>query len=368
MDTHHSRTGPLTRPASALPYDNQRNRACLITRGTRMSPLRTARDGRVPTKQISPVLTERDGAVLTVRINNPPFNFLTTAIMCELEETFSALERDRTIRAVVLTSAVPDLFINQYDIAELVASADKVGLAVSPGLATLILRTLSPLYRISGVRGALERTPASGIMSLLRFHRFVQRMLGSDMVFVAAINGPALGGGCELALACDIRIAADGPYQLGQPEVLFGLLPGGGGSQLLARSLGAARTIELTLEGRLFTPREAFEAGLVQHLVEPATLLGRAQETAARLARRSPATVRAVKRAVYRGGSARLAQGFALERANFLALASNPGTKAAMRRYLDQIREQQGSDQQPSDFVRQRLPAWQAGTVTDFPG
>jgi enoyl-CoA hydratase/carnithine racemase len=315
---------------------------------------------------MSVVLTERRGAVLTIRLNNPPFNFLTAQVMGDLEEILAALRHDRGIRTVVLGSAVPGVFIGHYDIDEILAGAEKVGMPVSPALAPIPLRALSPLVRVPGVGKLLERTPAGGIVALLRFHDVVRRIRDSDKVFVAAIDGPALGGGFELALACDIRIIGDGPYDIGLMEIAFGLLPGGGGSQMLTRMLGAGRTVEMLLEGRLCTPAEALEAGLVQHVVAPGEAAARAHETAARLARRSPIAVRAIKQAVYDGGSARLQRGMAMERARFLALASRQQTLTALQEYRNQLREDQNAGQRVSDFARKRLPAWQAGMAAQF--
>jgi enoyl-CoA hydratase len=335
------------------------------------------------------LIIERDGAVLTVRLSNPPCNFLGTPVVTELEAVLAAAERDPAVRAVVLASAVPEVFIGHYDFEELLEGAERAGLALPPGPAAVALRVVSTLVRMPQVAGALERTPAAGLVALLRFHRIVRRMRHGGTVFVAAISGDALGGGCELALACDIRVAADGPYQIGQPEILTGLLPGGGGSQLLARSLGTAKTIELTLEGRLLSPGEALDAGIVHQVVPPEELAPVVNRTAARLGRRSPAAVRAIKRAVYDGGAGRLERGMAMERAGFLSLAGRETVKDAMRLYRDQVRELNGHPEEPgaathatgthgsaaqgsaavrggAALVRERLARWQAGTVADF--
>ena len=117
---------------------------------------------------------------------------------------------------------------------------------------------------------------------------------------IAAVHGTPLGGGLELTMGCHFRIAAAGT-RLGLPEIKLGLIPGAGGTQRLARALGPARALEMMLEGRTLTPGEALEAGLVHHVVDPARLMERAAETAARLARRSPVAVAALKRAVYEG-------------------------------------------------------------------
>jgi enoyl-CoA hydratase len=319
---------------------------------------------------VGQLIIERGGAVLTVRLSNPPCNFLNTPVVTELVKVLAAAERDPTVRVVVLASAVPGVFIGHYDFDELLAGAERAGLALPPGPAAAALRVMSALTRLPRLTGALERTPAAGLVALLRFHGIIRRMRRSGTVYVAAMTGDALGGGCELALACDIRICADGPYRIGLPEILTGLLPGGGGSQLLARSLGAAATIELALDGRLLSPDEARQAGIVHRVVPSAELTEVVERTAARLARRSPAAVRAIKRAVYDGGSRPLERGMAMERAAFLSLAGRAPVKEAMRRYRDQIRdhmrELNGDGEVPAARLREHLSYWQTGAAAGF--
>ncbi|KDN83848.1 enoyl-CoA hydratase/isomerase family protein [Kitasatospora cheerisanensis] len=308
--------------------------------------------------------TERHGAVLTVRLRNEPFNFLTGALLAELADTLARAERDPTVRAVVLASAVPGVFLGHYDIEELLAGAEAGGMEISSRLAPAPLRLVAALGKVPGMRGLLDRTPVAGMQALLAFHEVVRRIRNSDMVHVAAVDGLALGGGFELALACDVRIMGDGPYRVGLMEIAFGLLPGGGGSQLLAETLGAGRAVEQLLEGRLFGPAAALEAGIVHRVVDHDEVRAEAAETAARLARRAPGSVRSVKQAVHYAGSGRFGRGFAVERARFLALASRPSTHAALRRYLEDVRahrREHGGD--PAAFAGDFLPAWQAGTA-----
>ncbi|WP_406431158.1 enoyl-CoA hydratase/isomerase family protein [Streptomyces sp. NBC_00631] len=309
---------------------------------------------------------ERHGAVLTVRVRNEPFNFMTGHLLAELSDTVARADRDPTVRAVVLASAVPGVFIGHYDIEELLAGAEAGGMEVPARLAPAPLRLVGALGRLPGMRGLLERTPVAGLQALLAFHDVVRRIQNSDKVYVAAIDGTALGGGFELALACDVRIMSDGRYGIGLMEIAFGLLPGGGGSQLLARTVGPGRALEQLLEGRLFTPAAALEAGLVHHVVPADEVTEYASRTATRLARRPPGSVRAVKQAVHRGGSSGLGRGLAMERALFLALVSRRSTQSALRRYLEDLRTHRrviGGD--VAAFVENRLPAWQSGTATE---
>jgi enoyl-CoA hydratase len=307
--------------------------------------------------------TERHGAVLTVRVRNEPWNFLNGAVTAELTDALARAERDPTVRAVILASAVPGVFIGHYDIEELLAGAEAGGMEVSARLAPAPLGLVGALGRIPGVGALLDRSPLAGMRALLGFHTLVRRIQSSDKAFVAAIDGLALGGGFELALACDIRIIGDGPYEVGLMEIAFGLPPGGGGSQQLARVLGAGRAAELLLEGRLLRPHEAAEAGLVHRVVDQDEVYEQALATATRLARRAPGSVRAVKQAVYDGGSGRLARGLGMERSRFLALASRKSTQAVLRRYLDDVRAYQRGLRGAAAFADDRLPAWRSGAA-----
>src|ERR1700739_1065423 len=122
----------------------------------------------------------------------------------------------------------------------------------------------------------------------------------SATVYIAAINGPTTGGGHEIALACDLRFVSDAPHiRLGQIESLAGLIPGGGGTQRLPKMVGTAKALEHMLAGAPLPTEQASDLGLVNALVPDDELLTHAQHTAARLARRSPVAVRAIKRLAY---------------------------------------------------------------------
>jgi enoyl-CoA hydratase/carnithine racemase len=138
-------------------------------------------------------------------------------------------------------------------------------------------------------------------------------MAAASQIFIAHLNGHALGGGLELALACDIRLANTGSYKLGTPEVTLGLLPGNGGTQRLTRLLGPSRAMELLLTGRTFSAQDAFEWGLVAALFEPAEAEAKVREYAARFAAGPALATAAIKRCVHEGGQRPLADGLALE-------------------------------------------------------
>ena len=307
--------------------------------------------------------TERDGRVLTVLLDAPPHNFMGRRMVRELDELTRSLQSERSIRSVVLTGAREGVFVTHYDIAEILAGAEGVGPPPPRLVAAALVRVAGGLKHVPGARGLVERTPARGLLELHRVHDLFRRMNRSDKVFVAAINGPATGGGCELALACDLRyMADDDALRIGLPEMTIGLPPGAGGSQRLSRALGASRGLEMMLEGRTLTPAEARSAGLVHRVASPGSLRALATEAAHRLARRSPAAVRALKRSVYEGSAGDLEKGIATERMLFLwAAASNPA-RHGMRAFVDVIARDGGSPWADPE----KLCPWQGGELVDL--
>ena len=315
---------------------------------------------------MSTLRTARDGRVLTVTLDNPPSGFMTGAMVDELDALTRELEDDRSIGAVVLTGAIDGVFVMHYDIAEIVDGAEAVGASVGRGVAGGAVHAVGALRRLPGAGAALGRSPASGIVELHQVHDVFARMGRMEQVFIAALNGTATGGGCELALACDLRYMADGPFNIGLPEISVGIIPGAGGTQRLVRALGPARALELMLEARPLDPRAALDAGLVHAVLAPGELLAAARATAERLARRAPATVGALKRAVYDGGSRSLAAGLHVERAEFLAIASAPAALRGMRAYAEDVEALEDPLRPPWNDPDGRGAAWFDGTAADL--
>jgi enoyl-CoA hydratase len=187
-----------------------------------------------------PLRTERDGRVMTVTLDNPPRQFQGRTMNFELLELLKQLERDRSIGAVVITGAHPRSFLTHYDVAEILAGA-RVTPDVSPRVFGVLLRVVGLFDRLPGGGRLLDNRRTGGLLALRRVHQVYLAMNDMDKVFIAAINGTAAAGGCELALACDIRLMADGPFTIGLTEPVLGFNPGGGGGQRLARAVGSAR-------------------------------------------------------------------------------------------------------------------------------
>jgi len=209
-----------------------------------------------------PVRVDREGAVAVVTIDHPPANAVSRAVIAGIREAVAAFaQEDSGERAAILTGAGERFFAAGADVTEFPTSGAE-GIAAGQAL------TL-----------AMERCPVP---------------------WIAAVNGFALGGGCELAMACDIRLAASNA-RFGQPELNLGIMPGWGGTQRLPRLIGAGRALPLLLTGDPIDAQTALEFGLVTAVVEPGELLGAAQALAAKIATKAPLAVRASKRAVHDG-------------------------------------------------------------------
>lgn len=300
----------------------------------------------------SQVKVERDGRVIVATLDNPPHGLMTPVMVAELDVLSREVDADDGIGAVVLTGAHPERFLAHYDVRELLAAA-KASPSVSAGQARAIGGTVRRLGRVPGVGAALGRSPAAGVQELQAFHAMLSRLGQSGAVWIAAINGAAMGGGSELSLACDLRYISEGGL-MGQPEILLGFPPGGGGTQRMGRLIGRARALEIMLEGRPVPAEEALEIGLVHQVVKRDKLLDVARETAERLARRPKAAVAALKRLVLEGASLPLEAGLKLEQSELLAtLASEPAIRV-MTAYVEQL-ERTGEVPAYDEETRQKL-------------
>ncbi len=246
------------------------------------------------------LIVERDGAVALVTVNRPAvLNALNRATLAELARAFDELGADAGVRAIVITGAGPKAFVAGADIGELAVASPAEGRALA--------RTGQAVF------DRIER-------------------LGTPVI--AAINGFALGGGCELAMACTLRLAAD-TAKLGQPEINLGLMPGYGGTQRLPRLVGPTRALEILLTGAPIGAAEAERIGLVNRVVPAADLLTEARALAARLAAQAPAAVAAIIDVVHQGAGIPLAEACALEAAAFGLLLATEDSKEGTRAFLE---------------------------------
>jgi enoyl-CoA hydratase len=303
--------------------------------------------------------TERRGRVLVVSVDHPPHNFMTAEMVRQLERVVRSVDGDRSVGAVVITGKPDGVYVTHYDIAEILASVQRVGIAAPPWLTSIILRVVGAARHVPVLRELAERTPLAAVFELYRIHDLFLSMNRSDKVFIAAINGPATGGGCELSLACDVRLMADTDIAIGLPEMTVDFNPGAGGTQRLPRLVGQGRAVQMMLEGRTVSPREALDYGLVGAVVPPDQVKEAAIHMGERLARRSPQSIRSLKRAVYEGGSLPLSQGLALERKWFMVASAAESSQEKMAAMAEQV-EREGKS--PWATAEGLFP-WQDGTA-----
>ncbi|RBO94139.1 enoyl-CoA hydratase/isomerase family protein [Nocardia puris] len=296
---------------------------------------------RAAALQLETIAPVQDGRVLTARLSAPPLNFVTKEVVRDLDTLTAAVDADDSVGAVVLTGGVPGRFLTHADPVALADMIERPHPFVPAGVARPFLRALDVALRIPGAASVTERAGGglgAGLVWGHRWKRTTLRMNRSRAVYVAAINGPALGGGLEIALACDLRYAADAEHvRLGQIETLANLIPGGGGTQRLIRLLGAAKTIELTLEGAPLAVREAAWLGLVHRVIPEGQLLAESQLTAARLAARNPVVIAELKRAVYFGTDTTLSRGLDRELAAFVSVGTTAGASRTFGAFADDL-------------------------------
>ncbi len=282
---------------------------------------------------------EQNGRVLTVRYVSPPFNFLTMAFIREFDRLTSGVDQDPTIGAVVFTGGVEGQFLTHADPYEFAAIQKLPHPSASMRVMEFAVPLLNLLLGIPGLVSLLERL--GGMMGNTlamgyRWKRAVLRMNRSRVVYIAAINGSTFEGGLEIALAFDLRYAADATQVLiGQLEMLVGVMPGGGGTHRLLRMLGTAQALEHILEGAPLTAAQAMALGMVHRIMPAGDLLAEAQKTAARLARRSPIAIAALKRCIYFGSHLPISNALDLELAGFLAAGFAPGSTRVVKAFLD---------------------------------
>jgi enoyl-CoA hydratase len=309
-----------------------------------------------------PVQVERDGRVMTIRLFNPPHNFMNREMVRGLDRVISRLENDPSIGAAIITGGIENKFITHYDVAEILAGAEQLSQEVGPRLARAALSATGGLERIPRVGEALRRTPAAGVLALREIHRLFVRMNRLDKVLIAAIGGTAMGGGCELALACDIRVMAIGDAEIGLPETLLGIQPGAGGTQRMAHAIGPARALEMILEGESLDAEQAAAAGLINHAVVAEELIERSRALAERMARRSPHSIAGAKNSIYFGATAPLEAGLAVEQRWFLAGGTTEEARRGLGAYARQVEELGAAPVDDAELTG----AWREGTATDL--
>ena len=244
------------------------------------------------------VLSEREGRVAILTINRPDkMNALSEQVRVELLEELAAIETDDEVGVVVITGAGEKAFIAGADIAE--------------------FEGRSPFDQ----RWAM-RSP-----------RIFDVMATFPKPVIAMINGYCLGGGCELAMSCDFRVASE-KARFGQPEINLGLIPGGGGTQRMSRLIGTGQTMRLVLSGDMIPAAEAKEIGLVEMVVAPEELRAKTLELAAKIASKSPLTLKVAKEAVRASERLAIEEGILYERDLFCLCFSSEDKQEGVEAFL----------------------------------
>jgi enoyl-CoA hydratase/carnithine racemase len=252
------------------------------------------------------VLYEKKDSIAYVTLNRPKvLNALNKKTWEDLRSAFEAARDDSAVRGVILTGAGDKAFIAGADISELAT--------------------------VSAVEAAASSTFGQDVLNLIE-------NLGKPVI--AAINGFALGGGCETAMACTIRVASD-HAKFGQPEVKLGLIPGGGGTQRLPRLVGKGRALQIILSGEIINAQEAYRIGLVNEVVPTVDLITRSEAILKQIFSNAPIAVKYSLEAVNKGLEASLTEGLSLEASLFGLCAGtedkNEGTQAFLQKRAPQF-------------------------------
>ncbi len=279
---------------------------------------------------------ETRGSVLIARLDGGPMAMFGEGTARDLLALLDRVEKDPSIHGVVFTGTHPTRFVGHADVRWLQEggkSTPKLGRSA----ASAVVRTADFARRTPGMTTLASVTPLAGAIDLNRLHNTFLRMNTCGVIFIAALNGSALGLGSEFAQACDVRMMADGDFFIGQPEVLLGFNPGGGGTQRLTRLVGAHRALMIILEGKPLAPKDAQAIGYVDEVVPADELLERAIAKAAYLGSRPRGAIEAIKRSVYIGGSDTLPEGMHVENTEFLKVLPTADAQDLMLGYLAQI-------------------------------
>jgi len=243
---------------------------------------------------------DREGSVVTVTLNRPKqLNALNRVMVRELDELATELEGDPSARVVIVTGAGDRAFLAGADITEFQGP-----------------------------------TPVQALAFSQRIQRLYSRIEALPQVTLAAVNGFALGGGCELTLCCDLVLASE-TARFGQPEITLGVIPGAGGTQRLARLVGLHRAKEICYLGEMIDAAEAYRIGLVNRVVPADRLLAEARALAEKLAARAPVALRMIKEAMNDGYDLDLPKGLALEAKAWAVAFSTADKREGVAAFLE---------------------------------
>ena len=245
-----------------------------------------------------------EGQIVTCYLSNPPTHTLTAEGVIEIHKFLDIMEAKKDLRVLAFTGDGDEVFIKHYEVGELAETAEK----------------------------NLNKTQVnSDPKELHGFHRMLLRLRDLDAIVIAGINGNTAGGGCEFSLGCDLRIMSDGDYKIGLPETSVGILPGGGGTQRLARLIGASRALDLILHARLLTPHEAESFGIINKIIPHKNFHEGLNHYCQDIANRAPIALSQVKKIIHKGLDMTLEEGLLLEQKAFDITMNSEDAAQAMR-------------------------------------
>lgn len=245
----------------------------------------------------------REGPVGFLTLNKPPANSYDMDFMQQLGQQIQAAAADDAARVVIVRSALGRFFSGGADI-----------------------------------KAFTQGTSEQNMAMVQAAHASLGQIAQIPKLFIALIQGNALGGGLEIALACDLRFAAEGEYFLGLPEATLGLLPGNGGTQRLPRLIGWSKALDLMITGRRLSPSEAHQVGILDQLFPTSVAEAQTREYAETLANGAVGAIGAIKLAVHRGIGLPLDEGLAVERELLEPLFSGPEGREGLQAFLEKRR------------------------------
>jgi len=260
---------------------------------------------------------EDQGQIIICYLSNPPTHTLTAQGLLEIHDFLDSLVPNKELRILAFTGAGEDVFIRHYEVGELADTAEKN----------------------IGRQEESKKPDNNPIKELHGFHKMLLKIRDLDAIVVAGINGNTAGGGCEFSLGCDLRVMSSGDYFIGLPETSVGILPGGGGTQRLARLIGSSRALDLILHGQLISNVKALEFGIINEILPKESFLKSLKEYCRILANRAPIALREVKRAIHRGMDLPLEEALLLEQEAFNKTMNSKDAAKAMRTMLNSKEE-----------------------------
>lgn len=253
------------------------------------------------------------GNLIICYLSNPPTHTLTALGLVEIHNFLDSLVGNKELRVLAFTGVGEDVFIRHYEVGELADAAEK------------------------NIRVEKEGKKSDKELNkeLHGFHKMLLKIRDLDAIVIAGINGNTAGGGCEFSLGCDLRVMSSGDYFIGLPETNIGILPGGGGTQRLARLIGTSRALDLIVHGQLISNTKAYEYGIINKILPEESFFDSLEEYCQNLANRAPIALREVKRVIHKGMDLPLEEALFHEQQAFNKTMNSKDAASAMRTMMD---------------------------------